>query len=117
MAWNAQALFLPEELADNRSDANVYIGSPVQTRFSLGWPRKSQDRLTEWISRTGQDRNSRSFEDKIDPGFSRSIEEQRREPDLAWFKTFRVASKPLPLDPEWIKLLPAPGDGRAGPAL
>jgi parallel beta-helix repeat protein len=107
VAWNAAALFFPAELDDNRSDANFYVGTPLQMRFSLGWPRRSSDRLHEWTNRTGQDRSSKAHEAEIDPAFVKSVAERRRQPSLEWIKTMRAAET-LRMKPEWA--VDAPGN-------
>jgi parallel beta-helix repeat protein len=100
VAWNPGALFFPADLADNRSDSNLYVGTALETRFSLGWPRLGWDRLHEWVSHTGQDRNSQALETPIDPGFAKSVSERRRQPDLEWMKTVNSADV-LKAIPEW----------------
>ena len=94
VAWNAAALYLPAEIADNRSDSNFYMGTALQTRFSLGWPRTGSDRLVEWVQHTGQDKNSQMQEAELDGALAKSISERRREPNLDWVKRVTVADIP-----------------------
>jgi parallel beta-helix repeat protein len=110
VAWNAAALYLPAELADNRSDSNFYVGTPTHTRFSLGWPRRGANRLADWVSNTGQDRNSTALEADVDPAFAKSVSERRRKPDLEWIRSAR-AGEALQAAPPWPDARRAPVGG------
>lgn len=117
LAWNAGPLFLPTDIGDNQSDANVYIGDVTQTHPGVGWRNMFQEPLPRWNQRTQQDANSIELGDKMDPGLKQSITEHRAAPDLSWYESFRAKSKPLAVRPDWMKLVPGVSDTKPGPSL
>ncbi len=117
LAWNAGPLVLPTEIADNQSDANVYVGDVTQTHPGVGWRNMFQEPLPRWTQRTQQDAHSIELSDKMDPALARAITERQPEPDLAWFQSLRSKSKPLAINPDWMKLVPGVVDTKPGPAL
>lgn len=115
LAWNGGSLVLPTEIADNVSDGNVYIGDAKQTNPGLGWVRMFTEPLDRWSGRTQQDKNSLRWEGNMDEGLSKTIAERNYNPDLNWYQAIRNKLKPLPVNPEWIKLVPQVTDQRPGP--
>jgi hypothetical protein len=117
VAWNKGAIFLPVEPAENRSDGNLFIGSPSETQFSLGWPRLSgltQKELEDWVSDTGNDRKSEHLAYDMDLGFKISINERRRKPNLVWYKNLKALAKGPAIDPELARLVPELASRTAG---
>lgn len=117
LAWNGSSLVLPTEIADNRSDANIYIGNPKQTNPGLGWVRMFTAPLDRWTGRTQQDKNSLRWDGPMDEGLQKSIADRNHNPDLNWYQSIRNKLKPMPVDPEWMKLVPMVTDTRPGPNL
>ena len=117
LAWNGSSLVLPTEIADNRSDANIYIGTPEQTNPGLGWVRMFTEPLDRWRGRTQQDSNSLRWDGPMDEGLKQSISERNYNPDLNWYQSIRNKLKPMEIKPEWMKLVPMVTDTRPGPNL
>jgi len=117
LAWNAGALILPTNLADNASDGNLFIGDAAQTNIGQGWVHMFQEQLNRWIPHTQQDMHSQHMENAVDEGFRKSLGESNPTPDLAWYLALRNNLNPLPVDPQWLKLTPEITDLRPGPAL
>lgn len=117
MAWNAGPLLLPDNLADNLSDDNLYIGDESQTNPAKGRGHVFQAKLKDWAQQTQLDLGSQRIEQPIDPAFKRSIDERRQNPDLTWYQTLRARSKPMQIDPALMKLVPGVTDTRPGPTL
>jgi hypothetical protein len=117
LAWNGGSLVLPTEIADNQSDGNIYIGNPTQTNPGLGWVRMFTEPLDRWSGRTQQDRNSLRWDGPMDEGLQKSIAERNYNPDLNWYQSVRSKLKPMPINPEWMKLVPMVTDTRPGPNL
>ena len=117
LAWNGGSLVLPTEIADNQSDANIYIGNSQQTNPGLGWVRMFTAPLDRWSGRTQQDKNSLRWDGPMDEGLQKSIADRNYNPDLNWYQSIRSKLKPMPIDPEWMKLVPMVTDTRPGPNL
>ncbi|HZV98384.1 MAG TPA: right-handed parallel beta-helix repeat-containing protein [Methylophilaceae bacterium] len=117
LAWNGGSLVLPTEIDDNRSDNNIYIGDPAQANPGLGWVRFFTEPLDRWTGRTQQDKNSLRMESSIDEGFAKTIANRSPEPDLNWYQALRSKTKPLPVNPEWLKRVPNITDFRPGPPI
>ncbi|HYG14010.1 MAG TPA: right-handed parallel beta-helix repeat-containing protein, partial [Methylophilaceae bacterium] len=117
LAWNGSSLVLPTDIADNQSDANIYIGTPTQTNPGLGWVRMFTEPLERWSGRTQQDKNSLRWDGPMDEGLKKSIAERNHNPDLNWYQAVRSKLKPMPINPDWMKLVPGITDTRPGPNL
>jgi parallel beta-helix repeat protein len=117
LAWNGSSLVLPTEIADNQSDANIYIGNPKQTNPGLGWVRMFTAPLDRWTGRTQQDKNSLRWDGPMDEGLQKSIADRNYNPDLNWYQSIRNKLKPMPVNPEWMKLVPMVTDTRPGPNI
>lgn len=117
MAWNAGPLLLPADLADNQSDGNVYIGDPSQSSPAMGRGKVFQAPLETWTQRTQLDAASLRLDTSMDAGFKQSIDERREVPDLSWYQALRSRSRPIAVNPDWMKLVPGVTDLRPGPSL
>lgn len=118
LAWNAGPLLLPPNLADNQSDGNVYIGdSSSQSNPAMGWGKLFQAPLPAWNQRTRQDAGSLQLDNPMDDAFRQSIAERRETPDLSWYQSLRSTSRPMSINPDWMKLVPGVTDLRPGPSL
>lgn len=116
VAWNKGALTLPLDLANNRSNANLMIGAPLDTTYSLGWSTMYRN-LPDWVTRTGQDSNSQFSSVTGDAGAPSLNGAKDGSSYIEWYKAFRATAEPLPVDPAWMKRLPQPSrDTRPGPA-
>lgn len=116
VAWNAGAIVLPTQQADNISDYNVLIGDDAQTRTGAGWMNMFMVTLEEWTKRTRQDQHSSRMSMPMDPAFQLSVNE-RILPDLAFYHALRRNFKPAPLSDALKKSLPEVTDYRPGPSL
>jgi len=116
VAWNAGAIVLPTNKADNISDSNVLIGDDSQTRSGLGWVNMFMATLEDWTKRTQQDSHSRRIDIAIDSAFKQSITNQTSL-NLDWYQVLRQDFKPIVLNLEWQNLMAGITDLRAGPAL
>ena len=117
LAWNPGPLVLPTNIADNQSDGNLYIGDAAQTNLGQGWVGMFQEALQKWTSRTQQDANSLRLENAIDEPFARSIAERDPTPALGWYNALRSKTKPIKVNPEWLKQVPDIEDRRPGASL
>ena len=116
IAWNAGAIVLPTNQADNISDDNILIGDETQTRSGLGWVNMFMATLEQWSRRTQQDQHSQRLNLPIDKTFSQSIAE-RGNFNLDWYQALRSDFRPVQFDPESQKLMTGISDLRAGPSL
>jgi parallel beta-helix repeat protein len=116
IAWNAAAIVLPTDQADNISDYNVLIGDDTQTRSGLGWVNMFNATLEEWTKRTQQDQHSQRINMPLDAAFKRSASE-RHSVNIDWYQKLRRDFKPIQLNPEIKKQLTGITDFRAGPTL
>jgi parallel beta-helix repeat protein len=116
IAWNAGAVVLPTNIADNISDHNVLIGDENHTRSGLGWVNMFMATLQDWSNRTQQDKHSQRINIPIDNAFKQSITNQFSL-NLDWYQALRQDFKPIALNPEWQKLMIGIKDLRAGPSL
>jgi hypothetical protein len=116
IAWNAGAVVLPTNIADNISDHNVLIGDENHTRSGLGWVNMFMATLQDWSNRTQQDKHSQGINIPIDNAFKQSITNQVSL-NLDWYQALRQDFKPIALNPEWQKLMIGIKDLRAGPSL
>ena len=117
LAWNPGPLVLPTNIADNVSDGNLYIGDAAQSNPGQGWVGMFQEALQKWTSRTQQDANSLRLENAIDEPFAKSIAERDLTPALGWYNALRSKTKPIKVNPEWLKLVPGIEDRRPGATL
>lgn len=116
IAWNASAIVLPSNQADNISDNNVLIGDDTQTRLGLGWVNMWMAALETWSNRTQQDKHSQRIDMPIDQAFKQSITDQASL-NVDWYQKLRQDFKPIVLNPEWHKLMIGITDLRPGPTL
>lgn len=116
VAWNAGAIVLPTQQADNLSDYNVLIGDDAQTRVGAGWMHMFMAPLAEWTRRTRQDQHSTRMALTMDTAFQRSINE-RVMPDLAFLHNLRRNLPPAQMHDSLRKLLPEVTDYRPGPSV
>jgi hypothetical protein len=116
IAWNASAIVLPSNQADNISDNNVLIGDDTQTRSGLGWVNMWMAALETWSNRTQQDKHSQRIDMPIDQAFKQSITDQASL-NVDWYQKLRQDFKPIVLNPEWHKLMIGITDLRPGPTL
>lgn len=117
IAWNADPLVLPTNIADNQSDGNVFIGDADQTKVGQGWINMFKIDLQQWSKRTQQDVHSMRLENPIDEAFDQSIKDRNPLLDFGWYLSLRARIKPLTVNPEWLKLTPEMKDLRPGPTF
>jgi parallel beta-helix repeat protein len=117
LAWNDGPMILPDDLADNLSDDNLYVGDDQQANPGKGWGHVFRAPLKAWTQQTHLDAGSQRIDMPMDAKFKRSIDERRQNPDLTWYQTLRARSKPMQIDPALMKLVPGITDTRPGPTL
>lgn len=117
VAWNADPLVLPTNIADNQSDGNLFIGDADQTKVGLGWINMFKINLQQWSQRTQQDQNSMRLENPIDEAFNQSIQDRNPLIEFNWYQSLRERIKPLAINPEWLQLAPETKDLRPGPTF
>lgn len=116
IAWNAGAIVLPSNRADNISDHNILIGDETQTRAGLGWVNMFMATLEDWSRRTQQDLHSQRIIMPLDKSFKQSITE-RQSVNVDWYQLLRRDFKPIQFNSEMQKLMTDVTDFRAGPSL
>lgn len=116
VAWNAGAIVLPTNIADNLSDYNVLIGDDAQTRAGLGWRNMFMATLEQWSKRTQQDQHSQRINLAADSAYKQTIAQQG-SPNFDWYRKLRDSLKPIALNPEWQTLVTGITDLRPGPSL
>ena len=121
IAWNGSALTLPVNIADNKSDANIFIDDSSAALWSLGWHGTLTSTLPAWTEVSGQDRHSERLRIVMDAPFRASIEARQRAPELGWFRTLRQTLTPVTASELAGMGVPVtvgmPTDARPGPAL
>lgn len=116
LAWNKGALVLPKRTGSNRSDANLFVGGVTETNARWGWEGPLQD-IDRWIAHSGQDASSVHLAFPAQVPVADATPAQAGEPYLSWFRSLRASLAELPIDPEWMKLVPGrPRDRRPGPS-
>jgi len=115
LAWNRGALVLPQRNGSNDSDANLFIGGAAETNARWGWAGPLQD-IGRWIAQSGQDASSLHLAlPALAPAVDRT-RTQAGEPYVSWFRSLRPSLGELPIDAEWMKLVPGRvRDRRPGP--
>jgi hypothetical protein len=93
VGWNGKsAVVLPLELADNRSDYNLYLGV-TQPTFSLGWHSTTsplRTGLDAWRTASGQDMHSWFEAFELPSPLATAFEQRNAYPD--WSPVLSVAS-------------------------
>lgn len=116
IAWNAGAIVLPSNQADNISDYNVLVGDDAQTRSGLGWLNMFMATLKEWSKRTQQDTHTQIINMPLDKAFGQSISTQASL-NLDWYQSLRNDLKPIVLNAELQKPMTGITDLRPGATL
>jgi hypothetical protein len=92
LAWNQNALTMPEPLADNRSDGNVIVGDWHAVQVRIGWKRtiKRPDWIAEALDANSEWRDLPKTQ-RPDPATVQVLEGQ-----MAWYRELRPELRALP---------------------